>query len=256
MSERPTREEFDELAAGHALGALNESDAARFAALRLAHPEWERVVAREEDTAARIADAVRPVEPPIGVRDALLSAIAHTPQDPPGADEETTGQSALPPEVDPPARPERPVSRRWFGLAAVIALLAVLSVAGIWGVSTLTRPASVVALEEITAAPDSAHAKVVLPSGGSAEAFWSGDLGRAVLVTEELPPLGDGEVYELWYVRGDTPVSAGTFDAATGTTALTGEFAAGDVIAVTVEADGGSRTGSPTTDPLFAIETS
>lgn len=255
MSETPTRKEFDDLAAGHALGALSASDAARLAALRLAHPEWEHVVAEDVETAARIADTARPVEPPIGVRSALLSAIAESPQDPPG-DEEAATHTAHARAADPPARAERSPSRRWFGLAAVIALLAVLSVAGIWGVTTLTRPASVVALEEITAAPDSAHAKVALPGGGSAEAFWSGDLGRAVLVTEELPPLGDGEVYELWYVRGDTPVSAGTFDAATGTTALTGEFSTGDVIAVTVEADGGSPTGSPTTDPLFAIETS
>ena len=78
-----------------------------------------------------------------------------------------------------------------------------------------------------------------------------------MLVTDGIPSPADGETYELWFVRGDTPVSAGVFDTEGGdaTAVLAGDMHAGDVIAVTVEQAGGSPSGSPTTDPFIVIPT-
>ena len=55
-----------------------------------------------------------------------------------------------------------------------------------------------------------------------------------------------------------TPVSGGQFDtdaSGAATAALDGTVEAGDVIAVTVEPDGGSPTGAPTSEPIVALPT-
>jgi len=94
--------------------------------------------------------------------------------------------------------------------------------------------------------------------GGTATAHWSESVGKAVVVTTGLEAAGEGETYELWFVRDDTAVSAGQFDPdATGaaTTLLDGAVEEGDVIAVTVEPEGGSPTGQPTSDPIVVLPT-
>ena len=92
----------------------------------------------------------------------------------------------------------------------------------------------------------------------SATAYWSVSLGQAVVVTTGVESAPRGETYELWFVRDGTPVSAGQFDtdeSGSATAALDGTVEEGDVIAVTVEPDGGSPTGEPTSDPIVALPT-
>ena len=107
------------------------------------------------------------------------------------------------------------------------------------------------------ASPDAQQASVELASGGQATAHWSASRGEAVLVADGLEAPEDGRTYELWFVRGDTPISAGIFAPEDGaaTALLEGEMHAGDVIAVTVEVSGGSPDGVPTTDPIIVIPT-
>jgi anti-sigma-K factor RskA len=62
----------------------------------------------------------------------------------------------------------------------------------------------------------------------------------------------------MWFVReGGEAVSAGVFEAQAGTSTeiLDGALEPGDTIAVTVEPEGGSPTGQPSTDPIIAIPT-
>ncbi|MGG1909181.1 anti-sigma factor [Microbacterium sp. NRRL B-14842] len=56
-------------------------------------------------------------------------------------------------------------------------------------------------------------------------------------------------------MRGEDPIAAGVFDVDGGeaTALLEGEMQAGDAIAVTVEQEGGSPSGLPTTDPVIVI---
>jgi anti-sigma-K factor RskA len=59
-------------------------------------------------------------------------------------------------------------------------------------------------------------------------------------------------------VREDgTPVAAGVFEPAEGpsTVVLDGEMQAGDTIAVTVEPQGGSPSGEPSSEPIVTIPT-
>ena len=78
-----------------------------------------------------------------------------------------------------------------------------------------------------------------------------------MLVTDGLDALDPDRTYQLWLVRGEEALPAGTFDTDAGTTTalLEGQMHEGDVIAVTIEQAGGSPTGLPTTDPIFAIPT-
>lgn len=241
-------EEFRDLAAGHALNALSAEDEMRFQELLAAHPAWSTIVATELDTAAALADGAGDVVPRPQVRDALLAKIASLPQDAPDAD-------AIPAPEAAPAR-RRPRSRMWFALAASLAFILALGIGGL-SLGRLLTPedGAQVALEQIQDAPDAQSASVTLDDGASATAHWSASTGRAVLVTDGMPTLEDDKTFEMWFIRDGAPLPAGTFSADDAVSELDGTFQPGDVIAVTVEAAGGSPSGLPTTDAMFAITT-
>lgn len=245
-------EEFRDLAAGHALNALSAEDEMRFQKLLAAHPAWDSIVATELDTAAALADRARDVVPRPQVRDALLSRIAALPQDGP----RSTAPADPIADAPPAAAPRRSRSRMWFALAASLAFILALGIGGL-SLGRLLTPAdgAQVALEQIQNAPDSQSASVTLDDGASATAHWSASTGRAVLVTDGMPALESDKTFEMWFIRDGAPLPAGTFSADDTVSELDGTFRPGDVIAVTVEAAGGSPNGLPTTDAMFAITT-
>lgn len=261
--------EFAELAAGAALNSLSAEDERRYREALAAHPQWLTVTETDAAAAALLADPIEPVVAPAHIRSALLAQIAGTPQDGSEGTDGIAGAEASSvdesPAVSSHSEPEpestpKPKQRRWartvFALAACLAVLVGVGVGAVALNQQLNRPASVVALQEIEAAGDAAQATVAL-DGGTATAHWSPSTGKVVLVADGIPSPGEGETYELWFVRGDTPVSAGVFDVDGGdaTALLAGEMQAGDAIAVTVEQDGGSPTGQPTSDPVIVIPT-
>ena len=265
------QQEFRELSAAYAIDALETEDELRFIEAVAAHPEWRWIVDEDRRTAAELAESVAPVTPPQSVKQALFDAIsaptgtqsAGHPSTTHGADqapdkrtEESDADEDTEAESD-----ERPSTRRRragaFALAASLLVIVGIGV-GPWIADTISPPsAEQQALERVEAAPDAESASAELTGGGTATAHWSAELGSAVLEVAGLPELSDAETYELWYVRGETPVSAGTFTADEDSTVavLEGSMTAGDLIAVTVEPTGGSPTGAPTTNPLFAIAT-
>ncbi|GAT73931.1 hypothetical protein MHM582_2429 [Microbacterium sp. HM58-2] len=251
-------DEFAELAAAAALHALSPEDERRYRDALADHPEWSPIAETDAETADLLAGAVAPEAPPAGIRSALLARIAETPQgaeEPPAATVQVSAPA--PAGEESAARSPRHPLRILFALAACLALLVGVGFGAVALNQQLNRPASVVALDEIRAAGDAEQATVSLDGGGTATAHWSASLGTVVLVADGIPELPEGKEYELWFVRGDTPVPAGLFSAADGETSavLDGEMHAGDVIAVTVEEAGGSPSGQPTTDPVIVIPT-
>ena len=252
--------EFAELSAAAALDALSPGELRQYRAAVAAHPEWQRIVAADAETAGALAEAIAPVTPPDGIRSALLARIAQTPQH---------GQEIVEPmrievELEPEPTAAEIVSPRGgrrlrllFTLAACLVLLVGVGFGAAALGGYLNPPASVVALQQIQDAADAQQATVELADGGSATAHWSASLGSAVLVTDGIATPASGETYELWFVRGDAPVSAGTFavDHGSATAVLQGDMKPGDVIAVTVEQAGGAPGGAPTTDPVIVIPT-
>lgn len=266
-------QEFAELAAGYALSALSPEDEHAFHEALVEHPEWAGIVETDVATAAQLAETVDPVPPPLALRGQLLSRIGgpvgSVPADLGGAPEDAaafpgddapTRSAAEPP---PSTEAVQTVARRnWtrglLALAASFVLLIALGTTAVIVGDRLREPASVSALNQIDDAKDAQVATVKVDGGGTATAHWSESIGRAVLVTDGVASPATGKTYELWFVRGDTPVAAGVFspDREGQATALLDEpMQAGDVIAVTVEERGGSKTGQPTTDPIFTIPT-
>lgn len=239
-------QQFAELAAGYALHALSPDDEAAFETARREHPEWENHVTADLRTSAMLAGVVPGVAPPPSIRDALMAGI---------------GGVAAPVPGTPPRDTAAPTSsrgrraRRWFVLAASLALL----VGAGWGAvvvgQQLNRPPSIVALEEIRSAPDAQSETAPIEGGGRVTAHWSPSVGEVVLVAEGLPAIGADRDFELWFVRDGTAIAAGLMaaDDRSATAVLEGAMEPGDVVAVTVEPAGGSPTGRPTSEPIVAI---
>lgn len=279
MNER----DFSELAAGHALGALSAEDDVAFRSALAEHPEWSALVDADLDTVARLADAVGEVAPPASIKSALFAMLDEPTRAPQTVDAAASG-NALPDVTAGPASaattrataaepaatsstdssskatsaPRRAGlrSRTWFALAASIALVLGVGV-GASVIAQATRPAAIIALDRIEGASDARQATAPVEGGGNATLHWSADLGEAVLVSDGLPSIASDETFELWYVRGETPISAGTFDASDdgATAALQSEPQEGDIVAVTVEQAGGAPNGLPTTTPIVLIPT-
>lgn len=227
-----TDDEFEELAAADAVGALGEDEQLLLEAEAARDPRRAEQLLEARLAAAAFADSVSEVAPPPQIREQLLTRL----------------------DADP-ARPR--ARRRWFALAAVVAGLAVVGGGAYAAVSQLSRPAAVVALDQIEKAGDAASASAELSGGGEVTLHWSAELGRAVMTADELPDIEDDRDYEMWFVRDDGPVSAGVFSEEDDAIALIdAEMHAGDVFAVTVEQAGGSESGLPTTDPFVVIATS
>ncbi len=78
--------------------------------------------------------------------------------------------------------------------------------------------------------------------------------GLMVFAASGLPPAPPDSEYQLWLIRGTTPLSLGTFAATADGRASVGaelRLARGEVVAVTIEVRGGSP--APTSAPFLAI---
>ena len=214
------------------------------------------VLAVEPDLPVAGAPTVEP-EPPVAE-----AALGETDLATPVADESepATGETTAS-EPPPNTAMIQTVSRRnWtrgiLALAASLVLLVTLGFGAVTLGQFINRPAAVIALEQIEGAPDAQQATATVTDGGTATVHWSESLGKVVLVSDGLPSIARDQSFEMWFVREDGVESAGTFNnAADATVLLDGTLQPGDTIAVSVEQQGGSPTGEPTTDPIVAIPT-
>lgn len=242
-----------------------------------------------EEVAAQLGLSVEPVVPTASLKADLFAKLASTPQLPPLADatgrpaqaHESASPEAAAPEAAAPAATAAPAPTpvpgsaapspgpaetrariRWSKPIAILAAAAaaiVLFVGGAFVGSALSGGTSfqqqqASALAAINAAPDAQRASAEVAGGGKATLVWSGDLGKSALVATDLPPLPDGKTYELWYLRDNRAIPAGTMSAdGPGSTwrVLSGSMHAGDAVGVTVEPKGGSE--KPSSAPIVAI---
>ncbi len=64
--------------------------------------------------------------------------------------------------------------------------------------------------DAVLGAPDARSTSLDFPGGATATVTHSDSLGKAVLVTEQMPPPPEGKVYQLWLDQpGEGMVSAG-----------------------------------------------
>lgn len=265
-----------DLAAGYALGVLTPDELERYEAFLAQHPRARHQADDFASTVAALGYAAPEIAPPPAMKADLMALIAQTPQLPavtaapmagqPATQQPTTQQPATQPPVtvETPGPVETAAHRRWFTRPAAYLSAAAAAVVLIVGGITLPpiigqaqyQQEQQTALEQVQEAPDAQRATDTLASGEKATVIWSASLGRSVLTVDGLAELPSDKTYELWYIGDAGPIPAGTFDSTgSGTTvrALDGTMTAGAVVAITVEAAGGSDT--PTSEPILAIPT-
>ncbi|MDD7961858.1 anti-sigma factor [Microbacterium thalli] len=272
-------QEFAELSAGYALGALSPEDETAYREALHAHPEYASLADDDARAASFLAEGVEEVAPPADIRASLLARIGapgtaapagNTAVDPDAADpgdelsdDDPRAEATAHPVGSPVTEQIQTVQRRnWtrslFALTASIALLVGIG----WGVGTLTEdmraPSAESVLAQIERSGDAHSNTAQLADGGEATVHWSPNVEGVVLVADGLPEIADDQSYEAWFVRGSAPIPAGAFESSDGSAALLleGEMQPDDVIALTIEQSGGSPSGLPTTDPIVAIPTS
>jgi hypothetical protein len=158
---------------------------------------------------------------------------------------------------------ERKAQARWWSArpvwiaAAAVAAGALFAGGTITGVTLTNRPAATQQASElaaIVAASDVQRESAPIAGGGTATVVASADLGRSALLANDLPPAPDGKTYQLWYITGGNPTSAGLMSGSHASgewTVLDGRYSPGSTIGMTVEPAGGSKR--PTTKPIVAI---
>ncbi len=188
---------------------------------------------------------------------ALASTVATTP--PPELRASVLGSIArvrpLPPVEPAPQQPssnvvdldQRRTGRRGFlrwGVAAasvgVVGLGAAGSISG-WRTAN-SRAEALAAQKELLAAPDAKLIPVELNNGGQGSYLLSRQHNRAMFVTEGMPRLPAGKVFQQWILVGARPIRDVIFGHTDEPVWLTGDVAGADNFAVTIENDGGANT--------------
>lgn len=196
------------------------------------------------ETAALVAGAVS-AAPPAALRRRLLDEVATVRPLPP------VGPHA------PRHRHTPSAVRRWRPVLVAAAAALVVGVGvGVWQPWHEDPPAQaqLTTTERVLRAAD-AERVVVEVGEARATLVRSRAVGRAVLVTEAMPPAPAGSAYELWFQAPDGDmVPAGTMPRRTDQTVLlTGDATQATAVGITVE-EGGSTPADPTSEPIVLFD--
>ena len=222
------------LSGAYAVDALDDLERAKFERHHSECQDCQAEVASLRETSALLADTAA-VTPPASLRDSVLAGIA----------------TVRP--IPPPAEPA-PARRRWQGLLVAAAAVTVLG-----GGVAIVQPwdddapsVEVTPTERVLQAADRQRIVQEFRDGSKATVVVSKSLGLSVIVTEGMAEPPAGKDYQLWYQQpGLGMVSAGLMphdpDA---TVLLDGDATRAKAVGITVEPEGGSPTGQPTTEPI------
>jgi anti-sigma factor RsiW len=228
-----------ELTAGYALDALDPEERTAYEAHLETCEQCRQELASFWETTEALAVAASGPAPSPALRERILTDVR-----------------AEPPRNVVPLEPRR--RRTAPALAAVAAIAAVVALGiGLWASSLAGE------LDDTRAAlsRERAAAAIVADSGSRTVdlAAGSGRLvvaedGRAALVLTGLGPAPSGRTYQAWIIEGDNPISAGIFPGEEGldVVLVDGDVAPGEVVAVTVEQEGGAE--SPSLPPIVASD--
>jgi anti-sigma-K factor RskA len=223
-------EHVDELIAGQALYALSDEDSERVALHAAECERCRRQLREAEAMAASLAYAVPALAPPPDLRDRVLAAVEPVVSAPPAV------SAAAPAE-----RARRPLRAGWWPRFSVVAMpVLAAAVIGllVWNFSLRGD------LNSLTGNLQRGHAHrlanvgtVITKAGGSSTLYAS------------IARVPAGKTYEAWVIHGKTAVPAGLFEGGGKLIlTLTEPAKPGDVIAITIEPAGGTKT--PTTNPI------
>lgn len=216
------------LSGAYAVDALDDIERAAFERHLAACPECRAEVASLRETAVLLA-SIEETEPPPGLRARVLADISTV--------------RPLPPEVAPPVQRRRLRTSLLSAAAAVVLLLGV-------GVVVAQPWEDDPTVAESVLSADDAQSTTLELGEASATVTHSDSLGRAILVTDDMPPPPEGKVYQVWLDQPDGGmVSAALMPVDPDqTVVLDGDATTATGVGITVEPAGGSP--EPTTEPI------
>jgi anti-sigma-K factor RskA len=230
------------LAGAYALDAIDHLERARFERHLAECPSCGAEVAELTETMAELSHATAET-PPARLRDAVLARSATTPQTQRAVHRRTFRLPAV----------------RWQRLAAAAAAVAAFGGAAVAGheIAVHSVPLDNTRVTDenkqiaaVIAAPDARLRSAAATGSGQVTVVSSDSLNEAVAVLAKLPSPGAGHTYQLWVISDGTPRSAGILaTGSTGATELVSGIRGAQLIGVTREPAGGSRT---PTQPLVA----
>jgi anti-sigma-K factor RskA len=235
------RERFEELKEAYVLDALSEEERREFEEYLAAHPERQAEIDELNAVASLLALSPEEHEPSPALRRSLMSAVEAEAEPALAAGRRERRRSSL-------ERLRDFFSPRNLALAAAAALLIgllswnVLLRSEIRGSQSDVGELRTVELQG-SALPEEASAEIVRLENE-----------RAFLVAEDLPPVGEGETLQIWVIDDDGPMPSGLFEPREGvvTVPVTRSLEGAEVVAVTIEPEGGSPR--PTRKPMMAAK--
>ena len=249
------------LAGAYAMDAISPPDRARFERHLAGCEECVQEIADLREATARLATASA-VPPASGLKERVMAAAALTRQQPPPVNEAgaKTGTLARIPAIAGWFR-ALTLPRRMAVAAAALAVVAVLAVATVFGVSNGSMrdqlSAAQVSSQQIAAvltAPDATMMTGAVTGGGTVTIVMSHSMHALVFTAAGLHELPTSRGYELWLIgpAGDRPVTM----LPPGRHAMTGPviasgLRAGDHLALTAEPAGG--TARPTAPMMLDV---
>lgn len=226
--------EIHALSGAYAVDALDEHERAQFERHLAECADCRAEVDSLRGAAASLAETTQTTPPP-QLRADVLSAIKTVRPLPP-----------LPPQEHGQHAGR---GRRFRSLLVAAAAVAVV---GTGAVVTQPWHDDQSPVDQVIAAADAQHSTAKV-DGAKLTVYRSESLGKAALVTDDMPAAADGKVYELWLQVDGAMVPAGLLDASGDQEVLLdGDAAKATAAGITVEPDGGSP--KPTTTPIALFD--
>ncbi|MHB8647059.1 MAG: anti-sigma factor [Thermomicrobiales bacterium] len=242
QSEMPAGDERDpsSLLAAYALHALHPEEEVAVEEYLAAHPDAADEMVMLKEAAAMLPYSVPPVTPSPQLRVRLMADVY----------QDALADAGKRPRTAPPIALDRARTRRGviWPFAAVILLVLTVGFGGWVAILNhdLTGKNRVIATQRGAIAAAGMTKPI---TGTTPNAPARGELLRlasdqaAVLTISGLPPLAAGKVYEVWFIAGTTPTSAGLFSPnADGSWSglVRGDVPNAQTLAISVEPIGGS----------------
>lgn len=195
-------EKWEELAVGHVLSALEPEDDERFTRHLRGCAACERTITEMTSVASHLAYAAEPADPPAGLKDSILAAVAMSERPPaPGQRGAVRALPDLPRLAQIRAERHVPAWTRLLSAAAGVVLVAGLA---IWNVNLRSNVelsqrtvARMERVQDLAADPTTVRVPMNSGSGAGGTALVRGT--DVVLLVDGLPRNEPSSIYVIWY---------------------------------------------------------